>query len=99
MKLRNSPVFKTLDPPERFLSTSGRIFPKGEVLHRIKRLIQNGQASPHDVDENGRTVFDIRRSSSTPKDSANSFAGVFWTEDEYLVMNLNPPVGNRGIFS
>ena len=58
-----------------------------EVLHRIKRLVQNGQASLHDVDENGRTVFDVRRSSSTSKDSANSFAGIFWT------------IGNRGIFS
>lgn len=80
MKHRNSPVFallKTLDPPERFLDMSERIFRMDEILPRVTLLVQNGQASPHDVDENGQTVFDVRRSSSTSKDSANSFAGVF----------------------
>ena len=79
MRRCNSPIFalmKTLDLPVR-TGTSERIFRMGEVLPQIKLLVQNGQASPHEVDENGRTVFDVRRSSSTLKDSTNFFAGVF----------------------
>ncbi|KAL8941467.1 MAG: hypothetical protein Q9211_001823 [Gyalolechia sp. 1 TL-2023] len=30
-----------------------------EILPRIKYLVQNGQFSPYDVDENGRTVFEV----------------------------------------
>lgn len=79
MKQRNSPVFallKTLKPPKRILSASETILRMNEILPRITLLVQNGQASSHDVDENGQTVFDVRRSSSTLKDSANAFAGV-----------------------
>ena len=78
MRRRNSPVFallKTLN--EVGLETAERFIRMGEVLPRIKLLVQNGQASPHEVDENGRTVFDVCYSSSTPKDSTNSFTGIF----------------------
>ena len=78
MRRRNSPVFtllKTLDQPE--LETAERTIRMGEVLPRIKLLVQNGQASPHEVDENGRTLFDVCYSSSTLKDSTNTFIGFF----------------------
>ena len=97
MKQRNSPVFallKTLNPSEGYLSTSERISRMNEILPRITLLVQNRQASSHDVDENGQTVFDVRRSSSTSKDSAN-FLQVFfdrrsWCSDESRLANREP---------
>lgn len=42
---------------------SKRIPTMGEVLFQIQHLVQSGQASPHDIDERGRTVFDVSNTS------------------------------------
>ncbi|KAL8719074.1 MAG: hypothetical protein Q9225_003869 [Loekoesia sp. 1 TL-2023] len=83
MKQPDSPVFaliKTLNRPG--LLTSERIVRMDEILPRIKLLIQSGQASPHDVDLHGRTVFDaffdrrekyLDESKPTPRGQRDSF--------------------------
>ena len=78
LKCCNAPIFallRTLNEPR--CSTLERDSRMNEVLPRIKLLVQKGEVSPYDVDEDGRTVFGVRHSSAGLKGSAKFLQAFF----------------------
>lgn len=73
----NSPVFALIKSVSslEYIYFSKKVSRMEEILPKIQLLVQSGQASLHDVDEHGRTVFDVRCDSSLLRYSAYSFAG------------------------